>query len=189
MAPGRENEKKDDFELISEYRQSGDSQLVAVLFRRYSSLIYGVCLKYLKNREESRDASMQLFEKLLIALREHEIGNFRSWLYVTTRNHCLMHLRATRNQHFIEISDDFMENEMLLHLGEEPELEANLSRLKRCIERLESSQKRCVQLFFLEQRCYKDICRLTEYAYNEVKSHIQNGKRNLKICMERGERS
>lgn len=185
MQFGHETDKRDDSELISVFRETGDAALVGVLFSRYASLIYGVCLKYLKDREESKDASMQLFEKLLVALREHEIVHFRSWLYVTTRNHCLMQLRATRNRHFVEISDEFMENETLLHLGNDVEFDANVGKLKRCMERLDDSQKRCVQLFFIEQKCYKDICGLTRYAYNEVKSHIQNGKRNLKICMER----
>jgi RNA polymerase sigma-70 factor, ECF subfamily len=185
MRLGMDRDKRDDLELIRTFRESGDAELVGLLFQRYVSLIYGVCLKYLKNREESKDATMQLFEKLLVVLREHEITHFKSWLYVTTRNHCLMQLRAGQNKHFIEIPDEFMENEARLHLEDGADLESDLANLKKCMDRLEEGQKQCVQLFFLEQKCYKDICVLTRYEYNEVKSHIQNGKRNLKICMER----
>ena len=77
-----------------------------------------------------------------------------------------------------------MENETLVHLEEEPELESNLSKLENCIGTLAKEQKQCVTLFFLEQKCYKEIVSLTGYDDSKVKSYIQNGKRNLKICME-----
>lgn len=174
-----------DNELIQKYQNSGDLNLVGVLYNRYMSMVYGVCLKYLKDREESRDATMQIFEKLMVSLKEHDIAHFKSWLYVTSRNHCLMALRAKKGKNFEKISSDFMENEILLHLPEEPEMEANFSKLERCIETLASEQKACVQLFYIQQKCYREIVHLTGFDDNKVKSYIQNGKRNLKLCMER----
>lgn len=174
-----------DSELVRLYQESGELELVGKLFERYSSLVYGVCLKYLKDREESRDAVMQLFEKLLSTLKEHEITHFKSWLYVTTRNHCLMALRARKGKIFQEISPVLMENEAFPHPEDGQEMEANLSKLERCMETLGNEQKQCVQLFYLEQKCYREITDLTGYDFNSVKSYIQNGKRNLKLCMER----
>jgi RNA polymerase sigma factor (sigma-70 family) len=173
-----------DAELLLLYKRSEDLSVLGELFNRYMSLVYGVCLKYLKDREESRDAVMQVFERLATSLREHEVEHFKSWLYVTARNHCLMQLRARKGKKFEEISPYLMENDRAVHLEDEPELEANLSKLEKCIETLVSEQKRCVQLFYLEQKCYRDISQLTGYDDNKVKSYIQNGKRNLKICME-----
>jgi RNA polymerase sigma factor (sigma-70 family) len=173
-----------DAELLLLYKRSEDLSVLGELFNRYMSLVYGVCLKYLKDREESRDAVMQVFERLVTSLREHEVEHFKSWLYVTARNHCLMQLRARKGKKFEEISPYLMENDRAVHLEDEPELEANLSKLEKCIETLVSEQKRCVQLFYLEQKCYRDISQLTGYDDNKVKSYIQNGKRNLKICME-----
>jgi RNA polymerase sigma-70 factor (ECF subfamily) len=174
-----------DAELLLLYKRSDDLAVLGELFNRYMSLVYGVCLKYLKDREESRDAVMQVFEKLVTSLREHEVEHFKSWLYVTSRNHCLMQLRARKGKNFEEISPYLMENDTALHLEEEPEMEANLSKLEKCMDTLVSEQKRCVQLFYLEQKCYRDISTLTGYDDNKVKSYIQNGKRNLKLCMER----
>jgi RNA polymerase sigma-70 factor (ECF subfamily) len=174
-----------DVELIEQYKKVDDVGLVGTLYNRYMTLVYGVCLKYLKDREESRDAVMQIFEKLLINLKEHEIIHFKSWLYVTSRNHCLMILRARKGRHFEEISSDFMENEQLLHLQEEPEMETNLTKLEKCIEQLVAEQKHCVTLFYMQQKCYKEIVQITGFDDNKVKSYIQNGKRNLKLCMER----
>ncbi len=174
-----------DSELLIQYKVSGDVQILGELFSRYTSLIYGVCLKFLKDRDDSKDAVMQVFEKLVQTLRNHEIENFKSWLYVTSRNHCLMHIRSRKGKMTEAISDNLMESDLILHLEEEPELEGNLSKLETCIQLLINEQKKCVELFYLEQKCYKDITGLTGFDLNQVKSFIQNGKRNLKICMEK----
>ena len=128
---------------------------------------------------------MQIFEKLITSIKEHEITHFKSWLYVTSRNHCLMALRAKKGKNFDRMSADFMENERLLHLEEEPEMEPNLTKLEKCLEDLVSEQKDCVTLFYMQQKCYKEIVQITGFDDNKVKSYIQNGKRNLKLCMER----
>jgi len=176
-----------DSELLNRYKKGGDLTYLGELYSRHQSLVYGVCLKYLKDRDESKDAVMQLFEKLIQTLKNHEVDNFKSWLYVTTRNHCLMQIRARKGKFTQEFSADFMENQLLLHPEDEPELEGNLNRLEKCIETLIIEQKQCIQLFFLQDKCYKDIVQFTGFDLNQVKSFIQNGKRNLKICMERNE--
>ncbi|MBK7652871.1 MAG: sigma-70 family RNA polymerase sigma factor [Flammeovirgaceae bacterium] len=170
---------------MSSIQRNRELPLLGELFIRYQSLIYGVCLKYLKDRDDAKDAVMQLFEKLIPTLLTHDVENFKSWLYVTARNHCLMQIRARRSKLTQEFSPDFMENQLLLHPEEEPDLEGNLTRLEDCIETLINEQKQCVQLFFMKERCYKDIATDTGFELNQVKSFIQNGKRNLKICMER----
>ena len=174
----------DDLELIKEYKASGDIEILGQLFSRYTSLVLGVCLKYLKDREEAKDAAMQIFENLIQDLKDHDVENFKGWLYVITRNHCLMYLRAGKGKFRQELSPELMESELVLHPEEEPEMEQNLGKLEKCIERLVEEQKWCVQLFFLKEKCYKEITSLTGFDLNKVKSYIQNGKRNLKICME-----
>lgn len=185
MLSAKDHNASSDVELVAQYKVSGDLAVVGTLFNRYMTMVYGVCMKYLKNREESRDATMQIFEKLIVSLREHEITHFKSWLYVTSRNHCLMALRARKGQNFDEISSDFMENGLLLHLQEEPEMETNLIKLEKCIEHLVAEQKHCVTLFYMQQKCYKEIVQITGFDDSKVKSYIQNGKRNLKLCMEK----
>jgi RNA polymerase sigma-70 factor (ECF subfamily) len=174
-----------DLELIARFRSTDDLTLVSDLFGRYTTMIYGVCLKYLRDRDESKDAVMQLFEKLPHALKTHEIANFKSWLYVTARNHCLMQIRAKKGKKTEEIGDQVVENDFLVHLEGESDVENDLSRLERCIGQLAGEQQTCVRMFFLEEKSYKDIATITGFDLNKVKSHIQNGKRNLKICMEK----
>jgi RNA polymerase sigma factor (sigma-70 family) len=183
LSAGNDKMLQDD-ELIRRYKESGEVAILGELYTRYMSLVYGVCLKYLKDREESRDAVMQIFEKLVTTLKEHRVEYFKSWLYVTSRNYCLMQLRSRKGKHFEEITSFFMESEALSHLDEEPEMESNLSKLEHCIEQLATEQKHCVTLFYMQQKCYKEIVQLTGFDDNKVKSYIQNGKRNLKICME-----
>jgi len=176
-----------DSELLNQYKRKGDLSYLGELYTRYQSLVYGVCLKYLKDRDESKDAVMQLFEKLIQTLRTHEVDNFKSWLYVTSRNHCLMQIRSRKGKFTQEFSPEIMENQLLLHPEDEPELEGNLTKLEKCIETLINEQKQCIQLFFLQEKCYRDIAQFTGFDLNQVKSFIQNGKRNLKICMERND--
>jgi RNA polymerase sigma factor (sigma-70 family) len=173
-----------DQELLTQYKLSGEVSWAGVLYSRYTPLVYGVCLKYLKDREEAKDAVMQLFEKLITTLKTHEIEFFKSWLYVTARNHCLMQLRSKKGKYSEEISPLLMETAAESHLEEHDEMESNLGKLENCIEKLAHEQKACVKMFFLQQKCYKDITVLTGFDLSKVKSFIQNGKRNLKICME-----
>lgn len=175
----------DDSELIRLYKSSGELEILGELYNRYMQMVYGVCFKYLRDRDESRDAVMQVFEKLIQTLKNHQVEHFKSWLYVSAKNHCLMQLRASKGKIFEEFSPIIMESEARLHLDDEPAKEANLSKLEKCIEELGDEQKECVKLFYLQEKCYKDVTEATGFDMNKVKSYIQNGKRNLKICMER----
>jgi RNA polymerase sigma factor (sigma-70 family) len=178
---------KSDRELISLYKKTNDLSVIGELYSRYTALVYGVCMKYLKDRDEAKDASMQLFEKLIETLKSHEVENFKSWLYVSARNHCLMEIRIKKGKFKEEIGTLDMENQFLLHPEEETELEDNLGRLEECIKQLIEGQRECIRLFYLDEKCYRDITVVTGFNLNQVKSFIQNGKRNLKICMEEHE--
>jgi RNA polymerase sigma-70 factor (ECF subfamily) len=176
-----------DMELIEQFHRTGDLALVSELFGRYTTMIYGVCLKYLRDRDNAKDAVMQIFEKLPTTLQTHQIANFRGWVHVTARNHCLMQLRARKGKITEEIGQHDVETRLVLHLEDEPELENDLSRLEKCIRELGDEQQQCVRLFFLEEKCYKDVATVTGFDLLKVKSYIQNGKRNLRICMEKNE--
>lgn len=173
-----------DDELLHHYKMEGEMAILGVLFDRYMSLVYGVCLKYLRHREESRDTVMQVFERLTETLKVHEITHFKSWLYITSRNHCLMKIRSEKGRIQEEISPHLMESDAGLHQENEPEMELNLVKLEKCIETLGDEQKRCVQLFYLQQLSYTEVSTQTGFTMNQVKSYIQNGKRNLKLCMD-----
>jgi RNA polymerase sigma-70 factor (ECF subfamily) len=157
------------------------------LLKRYMYLVYGVCMKYLKNRKDSQDAVMQIFEVLVRDILRFEIHNFKSWLYGVSRNHCLMKLRrnkAERNRWDKISSEIIMESTAILHPIEEKDDEDLQERLKVCLEQLKKEQRRCVELFYYQQHCYKEIAAELSLDENQVKSYIQNGKRNLKICLE-----
>ena len=155
--------------------------LLARLYERYMHLVYGVCLKYLGDEELSKDAVMQIFEELIVKANKFEIKNFKSWLYTLSRNYCLMQLRSGKKMQ-TEALDDFMEIADDLHLDDK---ENDLTALERCKEKLPDAQKISIQLFYMDEKCYKEIADDTGYSLNEVKSYIQNGKRNLKICLEK----
>jgi RNA polymerase sigma-70 factor (ECF subfamily) len=176
-----------DEELLDRYQQKEDIQVAGILFDRYVHLVYGVCLKYLKDREESKDAVMQIFEKIIIELKNREIHHFKSWLYAVSKNYCLMELRRKRTtleiSNLTENNDEFiMESSLEMNPIEE---HLNDNKLKNCLEELSIEQKRCIELFYYKEKCYKEISEITKYDVKKVKSYIQNGKRNLKNCMEK----
>lgn len=148
-------------------------------------LVFGLCLKYLKDQAKSEDAVMQIFESLIKKLRLHHVDNFKSWLYSVSRNHCLMQLRAS-NKDIIAIDESFMESAEIQHQEIDKEIqEEKLQLLEKCIRELNPEQQQSVRLFYLEEKCYKDIADITGFEIKKVKSYIQNGRRNLKICMEK----
>jgi RNA polymerase sigma-70 factor (ECF subfamily) len=182
------NHQTDD-ELVIHYRTSGDKMAVGELFKRHSLMCFAVCNKYLKNEEAAQDAAMSIFEKLFEDLKKHEIQNFKSWLHSVCRNYSLMQLRKqemkmSKNTVYINDENTFMELESFLHQDiTELDKEQKLQTLEKAIKELKDKQRECVELFYLQQKSYDEICQLTGYSNNDVKSNIQNGKRNLKILL------
>ena len=185
---GRKVDAPDSW-LIDQFAATGDLEFLGILYQRYMHLVYGVCLKYLKDRDQSQDATMEIFEKLIVELPKRKIENFKPWLHVITRNYCLMYLRSEksrmkREEKIAETSEFFMESKFDLHPNNEQVLDEDLEALKECIEQLKQEQRECVKLFYLDEMCYQQIADEMNYELKKVKSHIQNGKRNLKICMD-----
>jgi len=173
-----------DQELLEKYRSTQDTAVLGVLYERYMHLVYGACLKYLKDAETSKDAVMNIFEELVVKLKTHRVDNFRSWLFVVSKNHCLMHLRREGKIKTTEIPEAVMQSEDDAHLNGVMEKEKHLMALEECLDKLPAEQQRMVRMFYLENRCYNDIADSTGMEWNRIRSHIQNGRRNLKICMD-----
>ena len=177
-----------DQELIERFRRSRDREVIGELFKRYGTLVFGVCMKYLKNPEESQDALMLVFEKLMTELHEHEVKNFKSWLHVVAKNHCLMHLRKQKSVDKRRVEYEKSETPVVefapdVHLNGVDLKEQQLQQLEKGIEQLSDEQRTCIKLFFLEKKCYQEVSDITGYSMKQVKSYLQNGKRKLKIYM------
>lgn len=181
----RSSELSDEV-LLARYQTSGELAWLGQLFERYAELVYGVCLKYCRDEQEAEDAAMAVFEQLVTKAREHEVHNFKSWLHVLTKNHCLMQLRkASRNReesfepHLMHLADDRH------HTIEITEDNGQMKGLNDCMDQLPEEQRQCVQAFYLEGHSYKEIAEARQEELGRVRSYIQNGRRNLKICMEK----
>jgi RNA polymerase sigma factor (sigma-70 family) len=182
----RKDKPTTDAEYLAAYRATENLELLGELYEPYMEMVFAICYKYLRDEEASKDAVMEIFEELVEKLRTHYVDNFRNWLHSVARNHCLMALRANKFE-FQGISEtDSMENQASEHLSDETfELEENLSRMGDCLETLSTEQKTSIELFYLQEKCYQEVAELTGFELNKVKSYIQNGKRNLKICIEK----
>ena len=174
-----------DQELIAAYKKSSDMNFLGALYLRYMELVFGVCLKYFKDAEKAKDAVMDIYLELCSKLLHHEVDNFKPWLHVVARNHCLMQLRSPKNLKLNEFNADFMQLQQTSHLENEAfENEAYFIQLEQCLEILPEDQRQSIRLFYLQKKCYNEIAVITGYEWNKVRSYIQNGKRNLKQCLE-----
>lgn len=180
-----------DTELIAHYRETNQEKYITELYQRYAHLVYGTCLKYFQNRAESQDMVSNIFIKLLKILSEKEITHFSTFLFTVTRNECISRLRKMKTEASViekfTISEknqaNFVENDGAMRLDNEQADEAAL--LKAALEQLSPEQKECISLFFYENKSYKEIVEMTNYTLSQVKSNLQNGKRNLRIILER----
>jgi RNA polymerase sigma-70 factor (ECF subfamily) len=146
-------------------------------------MVFGVCIQFFKNAEDAQDSVSNIYEELVIKLRKHQVDHFKAWLHQVTRNHCLMALRK-KKWPVQELQEGFVHSVDNLHLEEVNQKENRFNAMESCIETLPDNQKAAIQLFYLQEKCYQEIAELTGFALNMVKSHIQNGRRNLKLCIE-----
>ena len=172
-----------DTELLERYYSDKDNQWLGLVLQRYTVLLLGVCMKYLKNEEEARDAVQQIFLKSITELSKYKVAYLKSWLYMVAKNHCLMKLRDKNI--FIPVEEKIQLTSPESDGQELLEKEATLTLLENALEELNSEQKSCVTLFYLQKRSYQEIVNSTGFSLLQVKSYIQNGKRNLKILVEK----
>jgi len=179
--------EKQDEELLELFQQSGNLDILGELYSRHMHLVYGVSLKYLGDPDDARDATMQIFEKLISELPGQLIRQFKSWLYVLTKNYCLMQIRAKKSSDRrldgFKTEVEFMESAGEMHPIDREDQSIEQA-LKECIDKLKAEQKQCIELFYYSEMCYREISDSLGMAEKKVKSFLQNGKRNLKICLE-----
>ncbi len=178
-----------DEQLLQQYQLNQQQQLLASLFLRYHEMVYGVCLKYLQESESAKDAVMAIYEELQKKVAKHEVVNFKSWLYVLSKNYCLMQLRkkqvklvSSNEENFVQLAENMHPN---MHTDDLMIKETQLQLMENCLQQLQSEQQQAVRLFFLEEKCYQEIAHITGFEWSKVRSLLQNGKRNLKICMDK----
>jgi len=174
----------EDKDLIHKYRETKDQTYLAELFGRYMTQVYGSCMTYYKNTADAEDAVMEIYEKLVKKLLTSDITYFKSWLYTVTRNHCLEKLRKISTHEGKKSEAEVMYYDDLVH-PDNVEKEVELNQLEGCIDLLETKQRQCVTMFYYDKKSYAEISDKLDLGVGQVRSRIQNGRRNLKNCMER----
>lgn len=169
--------------MLEKYISGGDARHLGQLYERYMPMVYGICLKILRDPGKSEDAVMNIYEELTKKVKEHEIGSFRGWLYVLARNHCLMEWRKNHRRP-TDLKED-MTNYDAAEAASEFELPQSSSPLDRCMDELPKLQRQSVQWFYYEEKSYREIAEMMTQDVGKVRSYIQNGRRNLKICLEK----
>ncbi|WP_018627501.1 RNA polymerase sigma factor [Niabella aurantiaca] len=177
--------EQSDAQLLDQFKLRKDQEALAQLYLRYSDLIYGVCLKYLEDPEDAKDAVMNIYQELREKLPRHEVQNFKSWLYVLAKNHCLMILRAAKKNRTINLDAQVVQSGDFSHLDSVIEKEETFKKLEKCMESLPGEQAKTIRLFYYDNKCYNEIAATTGMEWNKVRSLIQNGRRNLKNCMDK----
>jgi len=161
------------------YKTEQKQKYVSELYGRYAHLVMGVSLKYLKNKPEAADMTADVYEVLVKKLKVHEVENFSAWLYQLTKNQCLMLLRKNKRVELVPLTER-EEAPTTDELTTKKLLEVKLDHLTYEIDKLKPAQSHCIKLFYIKKLSYKEIVAQTKFSEKEVKSYIQNGKRNLK---------
>ncbi|MEX1203273.1 MAG: sigma-70 family RNA polymerase sigma factor [Ferruginibacter sp.] len=174
-----------DEDLVQAYKANGDQKTLSDLYQRYMELVYGVCLKYFKDEENARDAVLSIYEELITKVKKYAIQHFKSWLYQLAKNYCLMKLRSDKKFSKSGIDVSLMQNEEEEHLNGLLEKEEHFKHMYFCLQQLVPEQKQVIELFYLNGKCYNEITEATGIEWNKVRSFIQNGRRNLKNCMDK----
>lgn len=183
-------EPADDATLLERFQAQDDQDALALLFDRYLELIYGLCIQYLQSSTKAEDAVMAIYTELQAKVPQHEIRNFKNWLFTFVRNHCLMQLRREKKNLTVSFDPTFMHSEENWHpVSEETEESARSPYLKDCLKGLSEQQLACIQLFYYEGLTYKEIAEDRDEPLGQVRSNIQNGRRNLKNCIEQKEQA
>jgi RNA polymerase sigma factor (sigma-70 family) len=174
-------------QLLERFYADHDNQWLGILLQRYTLLLLGVCMKYLKNEEEARDSVQQVFLKVITELHKYKVEYFKSWLYMVAKNHCLMKIRERQGKTTTEIREQLIvqDPEEVENRYKHLEKDRQLDLMSNSLDELSAEQKTCVTLFYLEKRSYQEIADRTGFSLMQVKSHIQNGQRNLKILIEK----
>jgi RNA polymerase sigma factor (sigma-70 family) len=172
-----------DAALLEQYYSSYDNKWLGVLLQRYTLLLLGVCMKYLKNEEQAKDSVQQVFEKAIKELQKYKVDYFKSWLYMVAKNHCLMQLR-NKGKYSASLNENLAEEEAP-DKNSFIQKDLQLDHVAAALQQLNKEQQQCVTLFYLQKMSYLEIVSITGYTLLQVKSHLQNGKRNLKILVEK----
>lgn len=184
----KNNQKEtSDLKRLNAYQESYDLKLLSELYDSYVDLVYGVALKYLNDHSSAKDVVMEVYEHVAKKLRDHEVTNFKNWLHQVTKNHCLEKLRKKNRRKTDLVDHNEFRYMDLKTYDAEFEIDDGNSRIKRCMKKLTEKQRSCIHNFFYEDRTYKEIASLLEVTIDSVRSSIQNGKRNLKICMSKNQ--
>lgn len=173
-----------DEALLAAYVEQGDVNALGRLYERYMPMVYGVCLKILKDQGKSEDAVIAIYESLVEKVKAHEIGAFRGWLYVLARNHCLMEWRKNQRRPTRHHAPEDMVKFDAIEAAFDYELPKKGDPLQECLETLNERQRNCVQWFYYEDYSYKAIADKIQEDVGKVRSYIQNGRRNLRLCLE-----
>jgi len=181
--------EKSDIEIVNLYKKNADKKLIGELYQRYTSFVFLISMKYMKDEEASQDIVMQVFEKLFEDLKKYEVKNFKSWIYSVAKNQCLLNLRKTKSEDgkqkdFKINSEIIMESDEDFNPIGKDLKEQELQKLEQSIKKLKEKQQTCIELFFLQEKSYKEVVEITGFDMKKVKSYIQNGKRKLKMMME-----
>ncbi len=174
-----------DNKLIEIYKETSDKEAIAILYKRYTRFVFLVAMKFIKDEETAKEIASVVFEKIINELTNREIKYFKSWLYVVVRNECMLlhrknNLRMKKEQDYEYLTKNFVEIQSFEHLNREEQKQEQISELNKALALLSEEQRKCIELFYLEEKSYLQISQLTGYSLKNVKSYLQNGKRNLK---------
>jgi RNA polymerase sigma-70 factor (ECF subfamily) len=97
-----------DQDLLEKFYTDRDNLWLGIVLQRYTLLLFGVSMKYLKNEQEAQDAVQQIYLKAITELNKYKVEYFKSWLYMVCKNYCLMKIRDHQGKRAAEINESMV---------------------------------------------------------------------------------
>lgn len=183
----------DDTELVELYKKNPDTSLIEELYNRYSKRVYWWALKFLGNRLEAEEMVHDIFAAMMSGMLDlyqaREGAKFSSWLYRCVGNQCMKIVRKRNEVIFNQVEVVDVPEALIIDLEVEVIAKEWNEQLTSALNRLNQMQRVCCMRFYWDGMRYDEIAEELGITHDQVRSHLQNGLRNLRIIFGRSQGS
>jgi RNA polymerase sigma-70 factor (ECF subfamily) len=169
-------------ELLRSFTEDGDKAGFAELFNRNSRKIYQACFAFFRDSALAEDATQETFLRAYQNNDRFHGGDYVAWLHRIARNACIDQWRRKRPEVAIDDTDESAPVQLSV-ASPDANMQIAIQHLHRELNKLPADQKRCLELK-IEGYSYEETAARTGLTMDAVRSHLQNGRRTLRLRMQ-----
>jgi len=171
------NAMTSDLSLVAAIR-SGDQGAMAVLYDRYSSIVYAVALRVLQDTGTAEDVLQDIFMQLWRnpGAFDASRGNMAAWLAVIARHRAIDSLRRRRPENNIENIIVSVEPDM----ASDADRSRAMSKVREAMGDMAAPQRSALEMAYFEGLTHAEIADKTGEPLGTIKTRIRSGLLSLR---------